>query len=543
MTYAESRPTAYSSASYTIAPPPRTPVGPSMDMNRKSKKGLDYWNKAEDEQSGITYYYSRHDMQLPNRMRTRPQPTSSRPPYINGAGPARFPTLPTQALSSILAPTPTKPIDVLSPTPPVGLYKNMPAMPRAKLAKIGGNNNNNAASPRKKTEANVVWGGSKKEKWDEDGIAGPSTALACSEKKPSSGRRKPRWSRCMQTLFCCVAPPREIEKIQSNNSRSTNNNNNSNESTSGLSNGTSTPTSKASPAIQLITQINKDGSVTGLPNTASVQNENGENGITYDKSFTDLKMREPERVRRKRLTFQEEIEYRQNYRFLIEWRPGRTPSALEIIKYDLLSKLGKNSIGEKPLLPPLRASDLKKKCLVIDLDETLVHSSFKPVKNPDFVIPVEIDGVEHQVYVLKRPYVDEFLARVGDLFECVLFTASLAKYADPVADLLDKKRVFRGRLFREACVFHKGNYVKDLSRLGRDLNHTLIIDNSPSSYAFHPENAVPVNTWFDDPADRELLDIIPTLEHINEYESVYDSLTTSRPEDGPPSDPLLFNSH
>ncbi|CAB3410889.1 unnamed protein product [Caenorhabditis bovis] len=490
MTYAESRPTAYSSASYTIAPPPRTPVGPSMDMNRKSKKGLDYWNKAEDEQSGITYYYSRHDMQLPNRMRTRPQPTSSRPPYINGAGPARFPTLPTQALSSILAPTPTKPIDVLSPTPPVGLYKNMPAMPRAKLAKIGGNNNNNAASPRKKTEANVVWGGSKKEKWDEDGIAGPSTALACSEKKPSSGRRKPRWSRCMQTLFCCVAPPREIEKIQSNNSRSTNNNNNSNESTSGLSNGTSTPTSKASPAIQLITQINKDGSVTGLPNTASVQNENGENGITYDKSFTDL-----------------------------------------------------NSIGEKPLLPPLRASDLKKKCLVIDLDETLVHSSFKPVKNPDFVIPVEIDGVEHQVYVLKRPYVDEFLARVGDLFECVLFTASLAKYADPVADLLDKKRVFRGRLFREACVFHKGNYVKDLSRLGRDLNHTLIIDNSPSSYAFHPENAVPVNTWFDDPADRELLDIIPTLEHINEYESVYDSLTTSRPEDGPPSDPLLFNSH
>lgn len=32
-----------------------------------------------------------------------------------------------------------------------------------------------------------------------------------------------------------------------------------------------------------------------------------------------------------------------------------------------------------------------------------------------------------QVYVLKRPHVDEFLRRVGELFECVLFTASLAK--------------------------------------------------------------------------------------------------------------------
>lgn len=32
-----------------------------------------------------------------------------------------------------------------------------------------------------------------------------------------------------------------------------------------------------------------------------------------------------------------------------------------------------------------------------------------------------------QVYVLKRPHVDEFLQAVGQLFECVLFTASLGK--------------------------------------------------------------------------------------------------------------------
>ena len=65
-----------------------------------------------------------------------------------------------------------------------------------------------------------------------------------------------------------------------------------------------------------------------------------------------------------------------------------------------------------------------------------------------------------QVYVLKRPHVDEFLRRVGELYECVLFTASLAKYADPVCDLLDKWEIFRAWLFREHCVFHRGNYVK-----------------------------------------------------------------------------------
>lgn len=130
-------------------------------------------------------------------------------------------------------------------------------------------------------------------------------------------------------------------------------------------------------------------------------------------------------------------------------------------------------------------------------------------------LPTAIYSVS-QVYVLKRPYVDEFLRRMGELFECVLFTASLAKvpdcrrgrrqgraspeprlkllllfqYADPVTDLLDRCGVFRARLFREACVFHQGCYVKDLSRLGRDLRKTVILDNSPASYIFHPENAV-----------------------------------------------------
>lgn len=177
------------------------------------------------------------------------------------------------------------------------------------------------------------------------------------------------------------------------------------------------------------------------------------------------------------------------------------------------------------LLPPLKREDHGKKLLVIDLDETLVHSSFKPIEKADFIVPVEVDGIVHQVYVQKRPYVDEFLQRMGQLYECVLFTASLAKYADPVADLLDRWNVFRARLFRDACVFHKGNYVKDLARLGRDIKHTLILDNSPGSYVFHPENAVPVVSWFDDIHDRELLDMIPFFEAIS---TTHDVQTTLR---------------
>jgi len=173
-----------------------------------------------------------------------------------------------------------------------------------------------------------------------------------------------------------------------------------------------------------------------------------------------------------------------------------------------------------------------KKTLVLDLDETLVHSSFKPIPDPDFIVPVEIEDVVHKVYVLKRPHVDEFLRAVGPLYEIVIFTASLGKYADPVLDLLDTTRVVDVRLFRESCSLFKGNYVKDMSRLGRSLDNVIIIDNSPSSYMFNPENAIAIETWFDDASDTELLDLLPVLKDLTTVDNVRNYLPRARKVDG-----------
>jgi len=185
-----------------------------------------------------------------------------------------------------------------------------------------------------------------------------------------------------------------------------------------------------------------------------------------------------------------------------------------------------------PLLPPPSLELAGRKCLVLDLDETLVHSSFKPIPNPDFIIPVEIEEQIHKVYVLKRPGVDKFLQKVGPLFEVVVFTASLSKYADPVLDLLDSTKVVHHRLFREACTNYKGNFVKDLSRLGRDIKKVLIIDNSPTSYMFHPDNSVPCESWYDDEQDTELMDLIPLLETLTKVDNVVTYLESIRKKDG-----------
>ena len=73
----------------------------------------------------------------------------------------------------------------------------------------------------------------------------------------------------------------------------------------------------------------------------------------------------------------------------------------------------------------------------MDLDETLVHSSFKPPESPDIVLPVEIEGKICYVYVLVRPGAISFLEELAEYYELVIYTASLSKYAEPLMKILD----------------------------------------------------------------------------------------------------------
>lgn len=58
----------------------------------------------------------------------------------------------------------------------------------------------------------------------------------------------------------------------------------------------------------------------------------------------------------------------------------------------------------------------------------------KVLHNADFTIPVEIENQFHNVYVIKRPGVDQFMKRVGELYEVVVFTASVSKVRLPVLE-------------------------------------------------------------------------------------------------------------
>ncbi|RLN52663.1 hypothetical protein BBJ28_00007172 [Nothophytophthora sp. Chile5] len=118
-----------------------------------------------------------------------------------------------------------------------------------------------------------------------------------------------------------------------------------------------------------------------------------------------------------------------------------------------------------------------------DADAAAAEQEFNPVDevaNPHLQFPVVFNGVEYTVNVKKRPHMEYFLKRVSKLFEIVVFTASHKVYAEKLMNMLDPHR----------------NLIKYVS------------------------NGIPIETWYDDEGDAELLNLLPFLESLVDVDDV-----------------------
>ena len=187
----------------------------------------------------------------------------------------------------------------------------------------------------------------------------------------------------------------------------------------------------------------------------------------------------------------------------------------------LTPTIRRNKLYEENYLLPEKSSKFEgKKTLVLDIDETLVHSSFFPFEKNDLVLNVNFDGIYYNIYVLVRPWAEQFIKYISKFFEIITFTASIPAYASPLLDILDKDKNIQHRLYREHCTFINGVFIKDLKRLNRNLKDVIIVDNSPLAFAFDSENGLPIISWFDDPVDNELVNIQPLLEFLSNTKDV-----------------------
>ncbi|WVF69153.1 hypothetical protein IAT40_003928 [Kwoniella sp. CBS 6097] len=179
------------------------------------------------------------------------------------------------------------------------------------------------------------------------------------------------------------------------------------------------------------------------------------------------------------------------------------------------------------------------KTLILDLDETLIHSTSRPLSGSSsggggilglslgglvgrgkgregHAVEVVLNGRSTMYHVYKRPYVDHFLKKVASWYTLVIFTASMPEYADPVIDWLDAGRnLFARKLYRDSCHLQpNGSYTKDLALVEADLSRVCFMDNSPISYNWNKANALPIEGWTSDPYDEALLHSIPVLDSL-----------------------------
>ena len=161
-------------------------------------------------------------------------------------------------------------------------------------------------------------------------------------------------------------------------------------------------------------------------------------------------------------------------------------------------------------------NDKNKKTLILDLDETLIHSDLD-LEYKNHIITLFFDSEEEgeeekniPIPLILRPKLFDFLNYVKEKYELIIFTASQKNYADKIIDYIEKdQKYFSLRLYREHCIFIKpGLYIKDLRIFkNRDLKNIILIDNSIFSFAHQLNNGILVTSFYNDEDDCFLINL------------------------------------
>ena len=117
-----------------------------------------------------------------------------------------------------------------------------------------------------------------------------------------------------------------------------------------------------------------------------------------------------------------------------------------------------------------------------------------------------------------RPGLYEFLDDIKNFYEIIIFTASSQDYADPLIDSIEENRkYFEYKFYRQHNIIIENDFVKDLSRIGRDLDKMIIVDNMPQNYRLNKENGINIKGfWGEDLCDRALYHLKDILIKIAE---------------------------
>ena len=157
------------------------------------------------------------------------------------------------------------------------------------------------------------------------------------------------------------------------------------------------------------------------------------------------------------------------------------------------------------------------------MDETMVAAKFNNNMPKNFKPTFSYNFLGQDIHVRIRPYLEDTLDKLKELYELVAWTAGVKDYADPILDRIDPDgTIFKTRMYRDSCVKCEQFFIKDLDIiLDREKTNMCIVDNSILSFAFDLPNGVPINSFMGDEAeDKDLLYLYSFLEEAFYYQDI-----------------------
>jgi mitochondrial import inner membrane translocase subunit TIM50 len=151
------------------------------------------------------------------------------------------------------------------------------------------------------------------------------------------------------------------------------------------------------------------------------------------------------------------------------------------------------------LLDDLPLNVPKRPTLVVNLEDFLIHRFYTPA-----------NGWKTQ----KRPHLETFLTELSPYYEIVIFSDSYMMSTTSIVEKLDNGDNISACIFKESALYKGGEYIKDLSRLNRDLSKVIIFDHNHQSVKYQKENSILTAPWKGDTTDTLLKDIVPVLQEM-----------------------------
>ena len=286
-------------------------------------------------------------------------------------------------------------------------------------------------------------------------------------------------------------------------------------------------TSELKKILKIYQQMNEPyhNDFVALFNNISIISETDFKDYFYARLYNKINIRNKNRMKQNKSTKKENDEYDFNYNDMnsnlidncdvISVKSNKSShyyGKIDKQNYKILKLI--NDYEKSKIDPPFIKTPSKKKyTLVLDLDETLINVEFKDMSNNKCILHL-------------RPGLFWFLSKVKPFYELITFTSASKEYAQPIINEIElKNKYFDYTFFREHSVIAGNDFVKDISRIGRDMKKIIIIDNMEQNFRLNKKNGIKIKAFYGDQNDKVLYELSKILVLI--VKQGYEDLTVA----------------